>query len=180
VQLTATFSTCLFRCAIPAIRPDTSVRAIRQTIILLNALFNKEQAMKFVEKQCADATLDLVCRMCPLHLLEPGEKLRCLKRVQVLEVLTDPVKKEVIEAMAPYFDRLFGNPSAVYDLGSRCKQALALAIANYEKKVLGVPKPEGMDIEMEKSGSEIVCPHCLAVNPAAANFCMGCGEKIER
>lgn len=45
--------------------------------------------MKFVEKQLADDTLDLVCRMCPLHLLEPGEKLKCLKKGQVLEVLTD-------------------------------------------------------------------------------------------
>ena len=45
--------------------------------------------MKFVENQSADDTLDLVCRMCPLHLIEPGEKLRCLKESQVLEVLTD-------------------------------------------------------------------------------------------
>jgi TusA-related sulfurtransferase len=45
--------------------------------------------MKFVEKQAADATLDLVCRMCPLHLLEPGEMLKCLKKNQVLQVLTD-------------------------------------------------------------------------------------------
>ena len=45
--------------------------------------------MKFVENFTADDTLDLVCRMCPLHLLEPGEKLSCLKKGQVLEVLTD-------------------------------------------------------------------------------------------
>ncbi len=45
--------------------------------------------MKFVEKQAADATLDLVCRMCPLHLLEPGEMLKCLKKNQILQVLTD-------------------------------------------------------------------------------------------
>ena len=45
--------------------------------------------MKFVKDVKADETLDLVCRMCPLHLLEPGEKLRCLKTGQVLEVLTD-------------------------------------------------------------------------------------------
>ncbi|MFC1884792.1 sulfurtransferase TusA family protein [Thermodesulfobacteriota bacterium] len=45
--------------------------------------------MKFVENQKPDDTLDLVCRMCPLHLLEPGEKLKCLKKGQVLEVLTD-------------------------------------------------------------------------------------------
>ena len=45
--------------------------------------------MKFVENQVADDTLDLVCRMCPLHLIEPGEKLKCQKKGQVLEVLTD-------------------------------------------------------------------------------------------
>ncbi len=45
--------------------------------------------MKFVEGIKADDTLDLVCRMCPLHLMEPGEKLRCLKTGQVLEILTD-------------------------------------------------------------------------------------------
>ena len=45
--------------------------------------------MKFVKSHISDATLDLVCRMCPLHLLEPGEKLKCMKKGQVLEVLTD-------------------------------------------------------------------------------------------
>ena len=45
--------------------------------------------MKFIENQPSDGTLDLVCRMCPLHLLEPGDKLNCMKKGQVLEVLTD-------------------------------------------------------------------------------------------
>ena len=45
--------------------------------------------MKFIENQNPDDTLDLVCRMCPLHLLEPGDRLKCLKKGQVLEVLTD-------------------------------------------------------------------------------------------
>ena len=45
--------------------------------------------MKFIEDQPSDATCDLVCRMCPLHLLEPGEMLKCLRKNQVLEVLTD-------------------------------------------------------------------------------------------
>ena len=45
--------------------------------------------MKFVEKQEADEMLDLVCRMCPMHLLEPGDKLKCIKKWQILEVLTD-------------------------------------------------------------------------------------------
>ncbi len=45
--------------------------------------------MKFLKDQKADDTLDLVCRACPMHLLEPGDKLRCLKKGQVLEVLID-------------------------------------------------------------------------------------------
>ena len=45
--------------------------------------------MKFVNDIQPDETLDLVCRMCPLHLLEPGEKLKCMKTGQVLEILTD-------------------------------------------------------------------------------------------
>ena len=28
-----------------------------------------------------------------------------------------PVRKPVIEAMMPYFDQHFGNPSTVYDMG---------------------------------------------------------------
>lgn len=35
-----------------------------------------------------------------------------------------PVRKPVIEAMLPYFDRDFGNPSAVYDIGSTIKQVM--------------------------------------------------------
>jgi len=49
----------------------------------------KERQMKFVEDQSSDETLDLVCRMCPMHLLEPGDKLKCMQTGQVLEVLTD-------------------------------------------------------------------------------------------
>ncbi len=49
----------------------------------------KEHKMKFVKDQESDESLDLVCRMCPMHLLEPGDKLKCMKKGQVLEVLTD-------------------------------------------------------------------------------------------
>ncbi len=41
--------------------------------------------MQFVENQVADDTLDLVCLMCPLHLIEPEEKLRYMKKGQVGE-----------------------------------------------------------------------------------------------
>ena len=45
--------------------------------------------MKFIAGQKADDTLDLVCRMCPMHLLEPGDRLKCMTKGQILEVLTD-------------------------------------------------------------------------------------------
>ena len=32
--------------------------------------------MKFVKDFDPDESLDLVCRMCPMHLLEPGDKLK--------------------------------------------------------------------------------------------------------
>ncbi len=48
-----------------------------------------EEKMKFIDKCESDDTLDLVCRMCPLHLIEPGEKIKCMKSGQVLEVQTD-------------------------------------------------------------------------------------------
>jgi len=49
----------------------------------------KGTKMKFVSNEKADESLDLVCRMCPMHLLEPGDKLKCMAKGQVLEVLTD-------------------------------------------------------------------------------------------
>lgn len=45
--------------------------------------------MRFVENYKADATADLVYRMCPIHLLEPAEYINDLKEGQVLEILTD-------------------------------------------------------------------------------------------
>ena len=45
--------------------------------------------MKFMEHCPADATADLVYRACPMHLLEPMELLKDLKKGEVLEILTD-------------------------------------------------------------------------------------------
>ena len=45
--------------------------------------------MKFLENIQPDDTLDLVYRMCPLHLIEPEERINCLKKGQILEILTD-------------------------------------------------------------------------------------------
>lgn len=45
--------------------------------------------MRFLKECKADATADLVYRVCPIHLLEPSELIKDLKQGQVLEILTD-------------------------------------------------------------------------------------------
>ena len=47
-----------------------------------------------------------------------------MKRAYVDHASATPVKKQVIEAMLPYFDQHFGNPSTVYDMGSEIKQVI--------------------------------------------------------
>ncbi len=42
---------------------------------------------------------------------------------------TTPVKKEVLDAMLPYFSELYGNPSSLYSIASQSKEALAKARA---------------------------------------------------
>jgi len=46
------------------------------------------------------------------------------RKVYLDNAAATPVRKEVIQEMLPYFDREFGNPSTVYDLGSRIKAVL--------------------------------------------------------
>ncbi len=45
--------------------------------------------MQFLKDIKADATSDLVHRVCPMHLLEPVDLIKDLKQGQVLEILTD-------------------------------------------------------------------------------------------
>jgi cysteine desulfurase len=47
-----------------------------------------------------------------------------MKRVYLDHAAATPVRKEVMEAMLPYFEEHFGNPSTVYDLGSEVKEAI--------------------------------------------------------
>ena len=47
-----------------------------------------------------------------------------MKRVYMDHASATPVRKPVVEAMLPYFDQHFGNPSAVYDMGSKIKQVI--------------------------------------------------------
>jgi cysteine desulfurase len=47
-----------------------------------------------------------------------------MKRVYLDHAAATPVRPEVMDAMLPYFIQRFGNPSAVYDLGSEVKEVL--------------------------------------------------------
>ena len=47
-----------------------------------------------------------------------------MKNVYMDHASATPVKKSVIEAMLPYFDEYFGNPSTVYDMGSKIKETI--------------------------------------------------------
>ena len=47
-----------------------------------------------------------------------------MERVYMDHAAATPVRPEVLEAMLPYFAQRFGNPSAVYDLGSEIKEVL--------------------------------------------------------
>ena len=47
-----------------------------------------------------------------------------MERIYLDHAAATPVKKPVLDAMLPYFNEEFGNPSAVYDMGSKVKQVM--------------------------------------------------------
>jgi cysteine desulfurase len=61
-----------------------------------------------------------------------------------------PVRKEVLEAMLPYFSGQFANPSNVYDLGTQIKETLETARANVASLVGADPA----QIVFTSSGAE--------------------------
>jgi cysteine desulfurase len=61
-----------------------------------------------------------------------------------------PVRKEVLEAMLPYFENLYANPSNVYDMGSKIKQA----IEDQRAKVADLIGAEPEEIIFTSSGAE--------------------------
>ena len=81
------------------------------------------------------------------------------------------------QAVAEALDGLPKEKMHCSNLGA---QALAMAIADYEEKITGVSRPEAKVESKKESGSDLICPHCQALNPKSANFCMSCGEKLER
>jgi len=73
-----------------------------------------------------------------------------MKAVYLDHASATPVRKEVLEAMLPYFSEQFANPSNVYDLGSKVKEALEEARAN----VAGLIGANPAQIIFTSSGAE--------------------------
>ena len=73
-----------------------------------------------------------------------------MKRAYMDHASATPVRKPVIEAMLPYFDKRFGNPSTVYDMGSEIKQV----IEEQRAKVAGLIGARAEEIIFTSSGAE--------------------------
>ena len=73
-----------------------------------------------------------------------------MKRVYMDHAAATPVLPEVLEAMLPFFSQRFGNPSAVYDLGSEVKEVLE----EQRAKVARLLNAEPEEIIFTSSGAE--------------------------
>jgi cysteine desulfurase len=73
-----------------------------------------------------------------------------MKNVYMDHASATPVRKQVIEAMLPYFDEHFGNPSTVYDMGSKTKDVIEEQRENVAK-LIGA---KGDEIIFTSSGAE--------------------------
>jgi cysteine desulfurase len=73
-----------------------------------------------------------------------------MKKVYMDHASATPVRKPVVEAMLPYFDQHFGNPSAVYDMGSKIKQV----IEEQREKVARLIGAKAEQIIFTSSGAE--------------------------
>ncbi|MGI6669368.1 MAG: cysteine desulfurase NifS [Acetivibrionales bacterium] len=63
---------------------------------------------------------------------------------------TTPVRKEVLEAMLPYFRQKFGNPSSIYSIGRESKKAIEEA----RETISGIIGAEPREIFFTGSGTE--------------------------
>jgi len=73
-----------------------------------------------------------------------------MKNVYMDHAAATPVRKQVIEAMLPYFDEHFGNPSTIYDMGSKIKQV----IEEQRAKVAELIGAKAEEIIFTSSGAE--------------------------
>jgi cysteine desulfurase len=73
-----------------------------------------------------------------------------MERVYMDHAAATPVRPEVLEAMLPYFAQRFGNPSAVYDLGSEIKEVLEEQRAKVARLINAQPS----EVIFTSSGAE--------------------------
>lgn len=73
-----------------------------------------------------------------------------MKRVYMDHAAATPVRRRVLDAMLPYFDREFGNPSTVYDMGSKVKQV----VEGQREKVAELIGAKPGEIIFTSSGAE--------------------------
>ena len=83
-----------------------------------------------------------------------------MSRTYLDHAAATPTRPEVLGAMLPYFGERFGNPSAVYDLGSEVKEVMEAA----REQVARLIKARATDIIFTSSGAEA---NNLAVKGAA-------------
>ena len=63
---------------------------------------------------------------------------------------TTPVKKEVLDAMLPYFTEIYGNPSSLYSISDASKEAIAVA----RKQVADLINADEKEIFFTSGGTE--------------------------
>jgi cysteine desulfurase len=73
-----------------------------------------------------------------------------MKMVYMDHAAATPVRKQVVEAMLPYFSDHFGNPSTVYDMGSKTQQV----IDEQRGKIAKLIGAEAKEIIFTSSGAE--------------------------
>lgn len=73
-----------------------------------------------------------------------------MKQIYLDNASTTPVRKEVLEAMMPYFSEEFGNPSSIYPLGQRASDAVARA----RETVAGLMEAKPREVYFTSGGSE--------------------------
>ena len=73
-----------------------------------------------------------------------------MRTVYLDHAAATPVRKEMVEAMLPYFSDRFANPSSVYDLGSSIKEV----IEEQREKVAELIGAEKDDVIFTASGAE--------------------------
>lgn len=82
---------------------------------------------------------------------------------------TTPVRREVMQAMSPYFSDVFGNPSSLYLLGEEARNGVAVAREQVAKAINSIPS----EITFTSGGTE-------SNNAALKGSAMALGEIGKR